>query len=877
MKTIEFKYAQNIEIEINNKFIINAVYKSPKQNKQEFIKELKKWIHHKDIRNKEIIVIGDININTLEDNTDSQAYIETLSSNGIMNTIQKITREEILNNRLTVSCIDHINVRTHCSYTAAIIQEKISDHYFIFAKIKQSKINVKDENNIVKIIKIDDDKINNYIQNFNWEILIEKHKNSNIEALYNDFVEKFQEFYKRSEITIQMKKKYIGNTWITQEIRELINTKNRKWRQLKRNSGNIDLQREYKSLRNHVNNKITQAKRREYKNKFEMYKGDMRNTWNIINKLRNKKKNKNSEQTILKNFHKSNKSPLTIANEFNDKFVTDITTLKNTKETLNKTVNYNNNTNNENRDKFKINYIGRSQLCKILKEIKMNKGPGYDQIRPKDIKTNLINLQNILVYIINKMIEEAYIPKILKISMITPVFKKGSKNDYSNYRAIGVLSIVEKVLEKHIHNELSKYVEKHDIISSNQHGFRQGKSTTTLLNKYSEDLNDALNNNKYCLTLSLDLKRAYDTIDHTILLETLNKIGLEENTEKLFKNYFQERTQIVKIGKIISSRTDISCGLVQGGIISPLLFNIYVNDIQTINIKSNILQYADDTLLYYISENKNEIYHKIQEDLNTISIWLNTKDIFLNKDKTIMILFQNPMIARFRQATTEKMVKIHTNKCLNNTTINMNSCQCTKIKHQKTMKYLGVHFDNNLKWKSQTQYIRNKLNSVAYQMFYYKDILPIYIKVMLYKTLCESILRYGIETYGYTTEENIKPIKSIQKRIIKSALYPFTSKEQRSERMKQNRILNFKNLHKFIIISKHYYEPIYRQIENSQYNTRNLHYITPIIRNNYGKTTLKFQVPSLLNTLPNRLKNIQNNNIMKQTIEKFYLEENNNI
>uniref|UniRef100_A0A8D9EZR2 Endonuclease/exonuclease/phosphatase domain-containing protein n=1 Tax=Cacopsylla melanoneura TaxID=428564 RepID=A0A8D9EZR2_9HEMI len=396
MKTIQLKYAQNVEIEINNKFIINAIYKSPKQNRKEFIEELKKWICHEDIKNKEIIIVGDININTLDDNSDTQAYIETLSSNGIMNTINKITREEILNNRLTTSCIDHINVRTQCSFTAAVIQEKISDHYFIFAKINQSKFNDTHKNNIVQIITIDDDKINNFIQNFNWDTIIEKNENNSIEILYNDFVEKFQELYRRSEKTIKIKKKYIGNTWITQEIRELIKMKNRKWKQLKRNSGNNVLQREYKNMRNHLNNKITQAKRTEFKNKFETYKGDMRNTWNTINKLRNKKKNKNNEEIILTNFQNSNKSPLTLANEFNNKFVLDISHLKNTKEILNKTIIYNN-VNNDDRNKFKVNYIGRSHLWKIIKEMKTNKGPGYDRIRPKDIKTNLVYLQDLLI------------------------------------------------------------------------------------------------------------------------------------------------------------------------------------------------------------------------------------------------------------------------------------------------------------------------------------------------------------------------------------------------------------------------------------------------------------------------------------------------
>uniref|UniRef100_A0A8D8Z7Y7 Uncharacterized protein n=1 Tax=Cacopsylla melanoneura TaxID=428564 RepID=A0A8D8Z7Y7_9HEMI len=135
------------------------------------------------------------------------------------------------------------------------------------------------------------------------------------------------------------------------------------------------------------------------------------------------------------------------------------------------------------------------------------------------------------------------------------------------------------------------------------------------------------------------------------------------------------------------------------------------------------------------------------------------------------------------------------------------------------------------------------------------------------------LLRYAIETYGYTSEENIKPIKTTQKRIIKSTIYPFTSKRDRKEKMTEYQILSFPNLYKFIVITKHYLDT-YRNIQINIYNTRNTYYITPTIRNNYGKSMLAFQVPDLLNRLPNELKNIENKNKIKTEIKKHFLEEN---
>jgi hypothetical protein len=233
------------------------------------------------------------------------------------------------------------------------------------------------------------------------------------------------------------------------------------------------------------------------------------------------------------------------------------------------------------------------------------------------------------------------------------------------------------------------------------------------------------------------------------------------------------------------------------------------------------------------------------------------------------------MMTRFRPIFDDK-IKIHENKCIDDK-MNNTACNCLFVKRENSIKYLGVHLDKSMKWKTHTQYIRKKLNSIMYQINYTEKVLPIPTKCMVYKTLCESILRYAIESYGYTSEENLKPIKSIHKRILKATLYPFTTKQKREELMKEYRILNFNNLHKFIMITKHYYEEIHREVQETPYNTRHIYYTTPENRNNYGRTTIKFQVPKLLNSIPNELRNIENKNKMKKEIQKYYLENNNEI
>ncbi|KAL1446424.1 hypothetical protein WDU94_005680 [Cyamophila willieti] len=870
---ITFKHAENIEIEIENKknIIIQVIYRAPKNNIKEFLKELRTWVKHDQVKNKELIIIGDININTLKNNSDTQRYIGILSNNKILNAIKQPTREEIRSGKLTSTCIDHINIRAKSDFNTAVIKEKIADHYFISLNMNISKSN--EENDFVEFKIIDQELMNNLIIAYDWNSLIVK--NNNVEDLYNAFVIVFKSLYEKAEKKLKIKQKYVGNTWINNEIRNMIKLKNEKWKQLKQCPGNDNLLKDFKKIRNTLNNKINQAKKKENERKFSEYKGDMKKIWRAIDLVRNKKR-KNIETTIIKNFGKSAENMTNLTNEFNRKFKYDIIEIKNKKINMNcPTIDSMvNNRYNRNIELFKIKEINDFELYKIVKDLNLNKGPGFDKIRLKDIKINFIWIKNILKTIINKMIKESYIPKLMKMSIISPIYKRGKKNDCGNYRPIAVLPCIEKIFEKYVNNTLTTYIEENNLLNENQYGFRKGKSTVTLLNRFTEELNEALENNKVCLTLSLDLQKAYDTIDHRKMMDKLKNIGLDHNTEKLFENFFENRKQIVKIGSIYSKEEEITCGLVQGATISPLLYNIYVNDINDLNLNTKILQYADDTLLYYISDNITEAQSKIQDDFDKIMMWLNVKDIFLNKEKTLSILFKNPTRRR-NNRNNEYTIRIHEYKCLEN--MKNTSCNCTEVKKEKKMKYLGIQFETNLKWKEQSHYIKNKLNTVLYQFKHFEKVTPLHIKIMLYKTLCESILRYGIETYGYCSEENLKPLKTVHKRIIKTTLYPYTSRLQRNEMMKKYKILNFKNLHKFIMITKHYYEEEHRNVQQMSYNLRNTNYRQPRTLNKYGQTKIAYQLPKLLNEMPFNLKHMDNNNKMKTEIKKYLLENNNEL
>lgn len=192
--------------------------------------------------------------------------------------------------------------------------------------------------------------------------------------------------------------------------------------------------------------------------------------------------------------------------------------------------------------------------------------------------------------------------------------------------------------------------------------------------------------------------------------------------------------------------------------------------------------------------------------IDTIKLiqWLNQKDIFLNKEKTVTIFFESQLSLRFRDNLS---IKLHENKCIDENKIL--SCNCKDVENKKNIKYIGLQFNNHLKWNNHTIYLKNKLNNILHKMQYLKKIMPLNIKCMMYKTLCESILKYEIETYEYTAEVNLKPVKTVQKKILKATLYPRTSKIETNRIMIDYRILNFTNLHKYnILITNNYYKEV---------------------------------------------------------------------
>ena len=194
--------------------------------------------------------------------------------------------------------------------------------------------------------------------------------------------------------------------------------------------------------------------------------------------------------------------------------------------------------------------------------------------------------------------------------------------DLNNFRPISLLSIFDKIIEKIIHSKLYMFLESNNILYNQQFGFRKNNSTTYALIQITERIKGSIDNGKFGCGLFIDLRKAFDTVNHEILLLKLEHYGIRGILLDWFKSYLSNRKQYAYINGISSSFKDISCGVPQGSVLGPLLFLLYINDLPNISKILNFYLFADDTNIYYENENLAQMEKIINLELKKLSMWL---------------------------------------------------------------------------------------------------------------------------------------------------------------------------------------------------------------------------------------------------------------
>lgn len=749
----EFSEGNCLIATIKNKIAIVAIYRSPSfSNIDTFLKSLDDVLtNYSSFDN--IIVIGDINIAINIDKIDLQGerYLNLAASHGLLPAHTLTTRPD------SKTCIDHILLKTKSTCSTIVPIATLTDHYPVLLHMKFKKTQ---QFAITTIKKIDEDGLKEEISKIDFTVVYES-QDPNISLMYITHCLQAAINNNTKVITLSRRKKII-KPWITQGLLRCMRNRDKLHKKLKLSPDNATLKLTYTRYRNHCNTILKKVKRTYEKNLVKSVQNDNKKLWKVIKDVTNTNKNTSCSTELLSladdpkhSLNKVNSHFVDVGRSLADKIRQNKSNILDTNVDTNSDVPHQlNSFVLEDTDEFEVDHL--------IINLKTDSSTGYDGISSKFLKIHKNILVTPLTFVFNSCLQNGIFPKSLKKSEVCPIYKGGDRDCITNYRPISILPALSKILERIINVRLTRYLESKNLLSPNQYGFRNGKSTEQAVNKLTSYISDKLDGKTKCLTIFLDLAKAFDTISVSVLLAKLERLGIRGTQLKLFESYLTDRYQCVRVGNVTSTDLPVTHGVPQGSILGPTLFLVYINDLTNLKLtKGEIVSFADDTALLFSAVNWRDVFDAAQSGFNTVRKWLNDNVLTLNIDKTKYICF----------SIRPDLDIDHTYAIIPHECTPHGNCSCSKIERVESTKYLGVTIDRNLNFKEHIRILTGRVRRLIYIFKNIRHIVDPPILKRIYFALCQSLITYCISVWGGAPKTTLKSIEVAQRAILKVSTF----------------------------------------------------------------------------------------------------------
>lgn len=506
-----------------------------------------------------------------------------------------------------------------------------------------------------------------------------------------------------------------------------------------------------------------------------------------------------------------------------------------------------------------------SDVLQALSAIDPKKAAGPDGLDPFLLKTAAAVIAKPVTLLFNMSISLNQVPTIWKQAFITPLFKAGDRSDVNNYRPISNLSALSKILESLVATQIKSHLESNGILDEMQSGFRSRHSTVTATLKVTDDIKMALDKKLVCAAMFIDLTKAFDTVDHPLLINALQKAALGTNSVNWSHSYLSDRTQMVKHGNELSDPVTVLKGVPQGSVLGPLLFLLFINKICDRLKFCKFHLYADDTVIYSSAASTEQALANLQADFSLLQYAFSDLKLLLNSSKTKLMFFSSERSPAACPPIT--------------------SLDGTSIELVHHYKYLGFWLDSNLNFKHHIDLLAKKLKFTLGFLYRMKACFSLDSRKRLVVALFLSQLDYGDTIYRFASPTTLSKLDP----LYHSALRFITNKSFRTHHCTLYSLVGWPSL--FTRRLFHWYFLIYKIIlgklplylsvkfsaQTNAYNLRSLrwlHFNVPTVKKKmFGEASLAYYGPWSWNDLQNSLK-LENLNtslhVFKQRVKAMY-------
>ena len=860
------------EISQKSKFIVGVVYRHPVQTHlNEFLESFSHCLFNLSNSKKVYYILGDFNINLMQENRSSFAneYINLIVSNGAVPVITIPTRVTAT----SATLLDHIITNNMDQViNPAVIEADITDHYPILCTVhkpkysttKNSKMFYRDKSSFCA------DSFRNDLQADLCNVFEHQPEltNENFNEMFNLFshtVLSTINIHAPLKPLSRKQKKLSQKPWITKGILTSIKKKRAMFKSHFL-SDNLEKKLYFKKYMNKLTKIKALSKKSYFTTELKINQKDPRKIWDILRSAL-PASSKRAPVTSLKINGRIVSNQQVITEQFNEFFCSigahlaskfDNSAHSSYYKYLKRRVS----------PSIYLDVPELSEIINAINDLNINKAIGYDHISPYFLRIGSTILAPYIQVFIDYCFTNGIFPENGTTAKVVPIFKKGKRDNPTNYRPISILTCFAKILERIIYKRLFTFLKKHNVILDSQYGFQSNRSTNHALIDVITNSFDNINDKLYTGLIFLDLTKAFDTVNHEILLLKLDHYGIRGQANDLLRA-FLKRKQFVSLNSHESSLLCNDFGVAQGSTLGPLLFLLYINDLpSSVNCIPRL--FADDTCLLFSASNPSKLRSHMQKDLDNITEWFKANKLTVNPSKSNVLII------------APKLNKPHPHMDLSINNSPLPICQSAK--------YLGVIIDKLLNFDNHISTVEHKISRAVGIISKLRHYLPTSAILQIYYSLIHTHLLYGLIAWGSTYKSKLKKLLSLQNKAVK-LIGGGLSRDSVTPLYYQLGILKLPDLFKFEIgkfVHAHFKNNLPPAISNfflltsvmSQKNTRstqpqrNCLYIPRYTTNRLQKC-IRYQGVNIWNDIPT---NIQNSsfNLFKIRFKKHLLQTYNN-